>query len=541
MDLKLVSSAVLRPLATHGAERVSCRSARVAGSSQNNVVIVPKAPDQRTNSPKRSKEKRISESTNGIIDVGVARNSNGTRELRNAGLLAGTRLMQEYNHLFKSQKTRRWRVPSWCIPFGYAFTAIVLGFALPRIEMRFLPHLGTGMSIGAAVALYSSVAAGMITWTGIVFSLVFVMVQFSATAYSPRLVLWMSRSPLVSHAIGVFTATFLYAIAALAWVDRQSSGRVPFLSAVLVLALLMASVGVFVGLVQSLNRLQIHNVLAFTGGFGRKTIDLMYPPLQNSIAAPGLAEFRREPVKQILVYHGSPRSIQSLDVEALSALAEHAGAIIEMTSAVGDTLVEGTSILRVYGAKEPIRERDLRSAIRTGAQRTFEQDPKYSIQLLSDIAVRALSTAVNDPITAVQALDQIEDLLRRLGWRLLEIGEVRDKDGCLRLVIPVPAWEDFLELAFSQIRSYGATSMQVMRRMKALVSDLIDTLPEERCLALRHEQKRLDRTIARSFPDIEDQLEASAEDREGFGAARRHHANDRFEASAGTLRAALEK
>jgi len=440
--------------------------------------------------------------------------------------------MQEYNHVLKSQ-TRRWRMPVWCIPFGYAVTAIVLGFTLPRIEARFLPHWSMGISTGAAVALYSSVAAGMITWTGIVFSLVFVMVQFSATAYSPRLVLWMSRSPLVSHAIGVFTATFLYAIAALAWVDRQSSGRVPFLSAALVLGLLMASVGVFVGLVQSLNRLQIHNVLAFTGDFARKTINLMYPPLRNPIAAPDPAEFRRGPLKQDLVYHGAPRSIQSLDVEALSALAEHAGAIIEMTSAVGDTLVEGTSILRVYGAKETIRERDLRSAIRTGAQRTFEQDPKYSIHLLGDIALRALSPAVNDPTTAVQALDQIEDLLRRLGWRLLEIGEVRDKEGCLRLVIPVPAWEDFLELALSQIRSYGATSMQVTRRMKALLRDLIDTLPEERRPALRREQKRLDRTIARSFPDVEDQLEASAEDREGLGATRRHHADGQSEISAG--------
>jgi uncharacterized membrane protein len=63
----------------------------------------------------------------------------------------------------------------------------------------------------------------MITLTGIVFSLAFVMVQFSASAYSPRLVLWMSRDPVVSHAIGVFTATFLYSIAALAWVDRQGT------------------------------------------------------------------------------------------------------------------------------------------------------------------------------------------------------------------------------------------------------------------------------------------------------------------------------
>jgi uncharacterized membrane protein len=195
--------------------------------------------------------------------------------------------------------------------------------------------------------------------------------------------------------------------------------------------------------------------------------------------------------------------------------------VIEMRSAVGDTVVTSTPILRVHGGRQPIEERDLKRAIRMGTQRTFEQDPKYAVQLLRDIAIRALSPAVNDPTTAVQALDQIEDLLLRLGRRLLEVGEVRDRSGRLRLVFPVPSWEDFLDLAFSEIRSYGRESMQVMRRMKALLSDLIDALPKERAPALRSQQRRLDSAISRSFPDVEDQLEASAEDREGMGATRK--------------------
>jgi len=330
----------------------------------------------------------------------------------------------------------------------------------------------------------------------------------------------MSRDPLVSHAIGVFTATFLYALAALAWVDRGGSTRVHLISGWMVVGLLLASIGVFVGLVQSLSRLQINHVLGFTGSFARKVIDVMYPPLEGPVVARA-GDFRRGPVVQSLTYRGAPRVIQSLDVASLLALAERAHAVIEMTSAVGDTLVEGTPVLRIYGSGQPIRDADLRKTIRTGSERTFEQDPKYSIHLLADIAIRALSPAVNDPTTAVQALDQMEDLLRRLGFRRLEIGDVRDSSGCLRLVIPVPAWEDFLDLALSQIRYYGATSMQVMRRLKALLCDLIAALPEERRPALRKQQKRLEVAIARSFPDIEDQLEASEEDREGFGATRR--------------------
>jgi uncharacterized membrane protein len=155
-----------------------------------------------------------------------------------------------------------------------------------------------------------------------------------------------------------------------------------------------------------------------------------------------------------------------------------------------------------------------------GEERTFEQDPKYAIRLLVDIAIKALSPAVNDPTTAVQALDQIEDLLRRLGSRRLEIGAVRDSDGKLRVVIPHPAWEDFLILAFEEIRFYGANSVQVMRRMNALISDLILALPEGRQTPLRRYQQRMDATIAQSFANTEERQEASVEDRQGLGSPR---------------------
>jgi uncharacterized membrane protein len=423
-------------------------------------------------------------------------------------------------------------LPAWCIPLGYAFAAFAIGVFLPRIETRFIPEWTAGISSAAAIAIYSSIAAGTITLTGIVFSLVFVMGQFTATAYSPRLVLWMSRDPLVFHAIGVFTATFLYAVSALAWVDRQSSGTVPFFSGWLAVVLLLASVCVFVGLVHGLSRLQVHSVLAFTGNFARRIIDVMYPPLEKSGSVASDIASIPSPLTQTVVYHGPPQSIQSLDVTVLAALAERTQGVIEVVSAVGDTLIESTPLLRVYGGQEAIGEREVRKAIRTGLQRTFEQDPKYSIQLLRDIAIRALSPAINDPTTAVQALDQIEDLLLRLGRRRLDIGEVRDKSGRLRVIVQVPTWDDFLDLAFSEICSYGAESKQVMRRMRAVLGDLLIALPEERHSALRRQLKRLDSTIARVFPDVEDKREASAEDREGLGLTRKRQIDGSDVASA---------
>jgi uncharacterized membrane protein len=184
-------------------------------------------------------------------------------------------------------------------------------------------------------------------------------------------------------------------------------------------------------------------------------------------------------------------------------------------------VVEGTVLFRVHGAKTQIAEAALKNALEMGLERTFEQDPKYAIRLLVDIAIKALSPAINDPTTAVQALDQVEDLLLRLGRSRLQAGVAHDAGGTLRLVISEPRWEDFVILAFDEIRHFGATSVQVMRRMRALISDLISVLPDERHPALRHYQERLDSTIARSFDDAAEKLGASIEDRQGLGVPRR--------------------
>jgi len=166
----------------------------------------------------------------------------------------------------------------------------------------------------------------------------------------------------------------------------------------------------------------------------------------------------------------------------------------------------------------------VRRAIVVGEERTFEQDPKYALRLLVDIAIKALSPAINDPTTAVQALDQISDLLLRLARRHLEVGAYPDALGAPRLVVPFPTWDDFLRLSFDEIRAYGANSVQIARRMSALISDLLAVVPERRRAALVAWQSRLERTITRNYPDREDQLEASIEDRQGLGVSRRRPA-----------------
>ena len=119
-------------------------------------------------------------------------------------------------------------------------------------------------------------------------------------------------------------------------------------------------------------------------------------------------------------------------------------------------------------------------SIHLGRDRTFEQDPKYPIRLLVDIAIKALSPAINDPTTAVQTIDQLEDLLHRLGRRELDTGYFGDANGILRLVIPMPTWEDYLALGFDEIRHYGVSSIQVMRRLRSALLGLAEFAGRQR-------------------------------------------------------------
>jgi uncharacterized membrane protein len=390
--------------------------------------------------------------------------------------------------------------------------------ALPRLEARYLPELSSDASASAAMAVLSAIASGMMPLTGLVFSLAFVMVQFSATAYSPRLVSWLAGSAIMSHSLGVFTATFLYALAALAWIDRGGSGRVPMLTVWTAILLTLVSVLFFVMLVERLGMLQISRVLAYAGDHGRAVIEREYPPFDPSEGKP-IVEAELPPTTQVLLHQGGPAVIQAIDVRRLVSQAARAESIVAIAYAVGDTVSEGMPLLRVHGGARALRERALRRCVKLGTERTFEQDPKYAIRLLVDIAIKALSAAINDPTSAVQALDQVEDLLLRLGRKRLSAGRAQDSRGNLRVLFPVPSWDDFVLLAFDEIRFYGASSIQVMRRMRALLQDLKDHVPEERRAAVDRYLGRVDKGIRRSFEDADDRKDALEVDRQGLGLA----------------------
>ena len=418
------------------------------------------------------------------------------------------------------------QMPLWLIPIFYAAVSTMCGLMLPRVEHAYLPSYASGISVASAQAFLSAVASGMMALTGIVFSIAFVMVQFSAIAYSPRLVLLFARDPMLFHSLGIFVATFVYSLATLAWTDRGASGVVPLISFWLVGGLVLLSMLLFSRLVKRVSDLQITNVLHVIGNEGREVIHEMFQRLDEkadtkckieSETVPGL-----DSGGQTLTYFGEPRTVTKFDIEGLVRLGQRTGGVIVLACAVGDTVVENMLLLQVHGAKDKLSEKDLRRAIHLGLERTSEQDPKYPIRLLVDIAIKALSPAINDPTTAVQAIDQIEDLLRRLGRRDLDAGYARDANGALRLVFTMPTWEDYLTLSFDEIRQYGVSSVQVMRRLRSALVGLADSVvADERVEALRQYLTHLDAAIGRSGLDADDQEMARDEDRQGLGLSRR--------------------
>jgi len=416
-------------------------------------------------------------------------------------------------------------MPLWLVPMVYTVASVTVGLIVPRLEHAYFAGYTENISVGSALAFFSSVSSGMMALTGIVFAVAFVLVQFSAFAYSPRLVIMFASSPTLFHTLGIFIATFLYSLAALVWTDRGGSGRVPLFSTLLVSVLLILSMMAFARLVQSVNDLQIHNVLHVIGVRGRSVIRTMFPLIADN------AKVSREemdaplnlgPPTQTLTHSGGPRAITRFDLERLVKVAQGADAVVAVECGVGDTVVENAILLRVYGAARKLPEEELTRAIHLATSRSFEQDPKYAIRLLVDIAIRALSPAVNDPTTAVQALDQIEDLLRQLGCRQLQAGHARDTAHKIRVTFPVPTWQDYLSLAFDEIRLFGAASIQVDRRLRAALVGLSETVVvDERRAAVQRYLDHLDLGIGQSSFDDQDRAAALQEDRQGLGLSRR--------------------
>ncbi len=189
---------------------------------------------------------------------------------------------------------------------------------------------------------------------------------------------------------------------------------------------------------------------------------------------------------------------------------------------MGDSITEGDPLFRVLGGGARPPADVLCQSVAVGQERTLEQDPTFAFRILVDIASKGLSPGINDPTTAVLSLDQIHHLLSNVGGRCLDDERVRDTEGRLRLLYRTPDWEDFVYLAVTEIRHFGGESIQIARRLRAMLENLLRRLPEERTPLLRKELDLLHKSAERFFPEPEDRALADVSDLQGVGGREGH-------------------
>ena len=168
---------------------------------------------------------------------------------------------------------------------------------------------------------------------------------------------------------------------------------------------------------------------------------------------------------------------------------------------VGDFVATGEPLFELHGGAVSLANHRLRSRVAFGPERTLEQDPLFAFRIIADVALKALSPAINDPTTGVLALDQLNRLLRILGRRRLRGHTIADRMGTPRVIFRTPNWEDYVYVACTEIRACGAGNVQIARRLRAMLDNLVATLPAHRHAALDAERRRLDLAIASCYSD----------------------------------------
>jgi uncharacterized membrane protein len=374
----------------------------------------------------------------------------------------------------------------------------------------------TGFHPETARAVLGMMASSMFTFIVFVSSALLVAVQLASSQLTPRIIGIVFKDPITRASLTVFVFTFTFSLAALVRVTTT----VPVLTAHLASYSCLASLGVFLFLIDHVGKsLRPSGALWAVSSLGREVIEGVYP--RRLAESPGTA---RGPAP---VPGGEPSGtitnhrdgvVLAFDIPGLVSLAEQNHCVIELVPQVGDFIAIGDPLFRVFqkgGATPPASA--LRQSVAVGQERTLEQDPAFAFRIIVDVASKGLSPAINDPTTAVLALDQIHHLLRNIGGRRLDDGRVCDATGQLRLVYRTPDWVDFVRLAVTEIRQFGGESIQVARRLRAMLENLIQTLPEPRSTLLRQELELLHRSAERFFPEPEDRVLAEVGDFQGVG------------------------
>jgi uncharacterized membrane protein len=372
------------------------------------------------------------------------------------------------------------------------------------------------LSTSGARALLETVVTMNLSFMVFTFGSLLVAIQVAGGQYTPRIIATML---LRDNAIRVIVGLFLFTLAFAARVIARIDATVNQFDVVVPTTLGVLSIMAFLYLIDYAARLlRPVTIVQRVGQSGVSVIQSVYPNpttgTPSTVTAPAFA-----PPARVVFHEGTSGVVLAVDLVGLVTLARGAEGMIEFVPHVGDFIAVGEPLFRLHGGAEAIDDRRLRSSVALGSERTLEQDPTFAMRILVDIAIKALSAAINDPTTAVMAIDQLHRLLRLVGLRNLRNEELRDVSGAPRLIYITPNWEDYVHLTCTEIRHCGGASVQIVRRMRSMLENLLHSLPTHRHAELHRQLELLDRTIDGHFVLEEDRALARIADSQGLGGA----------------------
>ncbi|HVF17535.1 MAG TPA: DUF2254 domain-containing protein [Steroidobacteraceae bacterium] len=399
-----------------------------------------------------------------------------------------------------------WFVPLACVLAGVALSLVTI--AIDRaFDYELVPEWLSG-GPDAAMEILGTVAASMVSLAALVLTITMVVVQLAMGQFSPRIVQRILEDKPSQLAIGIFVGTFAHAILALREVQTDGGGVVPGLAVVVAFLLVIVSIMVLVWYVDHIGRsLRVSALIELVGRDTRKLLDQIYPDQ-------GPAPVHRRPTMC------AQRSgvITRIDHDALVEIGRASDCMLTLLPSLGEFVPAGAPLLESSRELTETDKRAATQAVQIDLERTLDQDLAYGLRMLVDIAERSLSDSpFLDPTTAVQAIDRLYDCLRQLAPRPFPDGTYRDAAGTQRLITKVMDWEDYVHLAFDEIRLAGAASPQVTRRLRAALEDLLRVAPRERHPCLRAQLELLQSGVNEAINNSTDVEFASNADRSGIG------------------------
>jgi len=366
-----------------------------------------------------------------------------------------------------------------------AVAGLGLGLVLPRITIE------TSVASTRVTETLVAVGFGVLGLVSIIFSLLFLTVQWAFGSLSPRLNLFRD-DPIVWRTFGLAIGVFVFSVTAALAIGNDP--RVPVIVPVAeVVAVLVALALIRTLQVRAFASIQLAPTLSAIAAQGRVTIDELYRHPAGSDRRPAS---QLPPLTQTVTWPRRQAILQQLDLRRLCSAA--GTAVIVLRARIGDTLQEGAPVAGLHGAGGS--DAAVLGGLVTGQERTFRQDPLFAFRLLADIGLRALSPAVNDPATAVQVLDTIESLLLPLAPRDLDVAEVADDAGTVRVVLAVPSWDDYLQIALDDLIESSAKSAMVLLRARAMLTSLLNAAPPQRKQSISWRVRRVEELAAGNFP-----------------------------------------